>query len=211
VSRRPAREIDLGSLLLLSLAVAVGSFVVRLAYPYGGQGLVDLNEWQWPECVALFALGVLASRRGWLTAVPDRIRRQSFVVAAAAGVGAALCPVLAASFDLDFEDFAGGWRWPALLFPALEGPLTVFGSVWLLAVAQRQLARSYRPGPVLARSAYAAYVLQGVVLIGLAVALRPVPVVAEAKALAVAALGVAGSFGLAWLLLTRFRHLARIL
>jgi hypothetical protein len=48
------------------------------------------------------------------------------------------------------------------------------------------------------------------VLIGLMIALRPLGVPAEIKALAVAGLGVAGSFGLAWLLVTRTR-LGRIL
>jgi hypothetical protein len=211
IARHPAREITTSYLLALSLVVAVASFVVRLAYEYGGPGLLDLNEWQWPECIALFAVGVLASRQGWLTAIPDRLRRQSLVIAALAGLGAALCPVVAAALDLDFEDFGGGWGWPALLFPALEGPLTVFGSVWLLAMAQRHLDRRYRRGPVLARSAYAAYVLQGFVLVGLAVALRWVPVVAEVKALVVGGLGVVLSFGLAWQLLTRIRVLARIL
>jgi hypothetical protein len=211
IAQRPPRSITLGFLLLLSMAVAVASFVIRLAYEYGGPGLVDLNEWQWPECIALFAVGVLASRQGWLTAIPDRLRRQSLLVAALAAVGAAVCPILAAALDLDFDQFAGGWGWPAMLFPALEGPLTVFGSVWLLATAQRHLAGRHRHGPVLARSAYAAYVLQGFVLIGLAVALRPVPLVAEVKALVVAGLGVAGCFGLAWLLLTRVRGVSRVL
>lgn len=65
-------------------------------------------------------------------------------------------------------------------------------------------------GRALARSAYAAYVAQLAVLIGLAVALRGADLPAEIKALAVAGLGVAGSFALAWLLVTRTR-LGRIL
>ena len=55
----------------------------------------------------------------------------------------------------------------------------------------------------MARSAYGAFLLQGVVLIGLMIAMRPIGVPAEIKALAVAGLGVAGSFALAWLLVTR--------
>jgi hypothetical protein len=51
---------------------------------------------------------------------------------------------------------------------------------------------------------------QGVVLIGLALAQRPIDLPAEIKALAVAFAGVAASFGLAWLLVTRTR-LGRIL
>ena len=62
----------------------------------------------------------------------------------------------------------------------------------------------------MARSAYGAFLLQGVVLIALMIALRPVGVPAEVKALAVAGLGVAGSFALAWFLVTRTR-LGRII
>jgi hypothetical protein len=43
------------------------------------------------------------------------------------------------------------------------------------------------------------------------VALRPLPLPAEAKALLVAMAGVAGSFALAWLLVTHVRLLARVL
>jgi hypothetical protein len=92
------------------------------------------------------------------------------------------------------------------LLAAIEGPLAVGASVWLLAVAQQRLARS--PGPfgcAMSRSAYAAFLLQGVVLIALMVALRPLGVAAEIKALVVGGLGVAGSFALAWLLVTRTR------
>jgi hypothetical protein len=48
------------------------------------------------------------------------------------------------------------------------------------------------------------------VLIGLALALRPVDVPAEIKAVTVAGVGVAASFALAWLLVARTR-LGRIL
>jgi hypothetical protein len=48
------------------------------------------------------------------------------------------------------------------------------------------------------------------VLIGVALALRPVDVPAEVKALAVACAGVAVSFAVAWLLVSRTR-LGRIL
>ena len=50
---------------------------------------------------------------------------------------------------------------------------------------------------MISRSSYGAFMLQGVVLIGLAIALRPLPLPAAAKALIVAAGGIAGSFTLA--------------
>jgi hypothetical protein len=66
-------------------------------------------------------------------------------------------------------------------------------------------------GPALARSAFGAFILQTPVLIGLALALRAVDLPAEVKALAVAAGGVAASYVLAHLLITRVPGAARIL
>jgi hypothetical protein len=102
--------------------------------------------------------------------------------------------------------FDPGLHWAPLSMAAIEGPLAVGTSVWLLGLAQQRL--NGHPGPLgraMARSAYAAFLLQGVVLIGLMIALRPIGVPAEVKALAVAGLGVAGSFALAWVLVTRTR------
>jgi hypothetical protein len=48
-------------------------------------------------------------------------------------------------------------------------------------------------------------------LIALAIALRPLPLPAEVKALIVAAGGVTGSFALAWLLVSRVPGVRRIL
>ena len=52
--------------------------------------------------------------------------------------------------------------------------------------------------------------LQGPVLVALALALRPANLPGDAKALLVAVLGIAGSFALAWPLVTRTR-LGRVL
>jgi hypothetical protein len=76
----------------------------------------------------------------------------------------------------------------------------------LLGLAQRRLNRSARRRErALARSACGAFLVQGVVLVGLMIALRPIGARGEIKALTVAGLGVVGSFGLAWLLVTRTR------
>ena len=112
---------------------------------------------------------------------------------------------------IEFVDLLGGWHWEALLFAVLEGLLTVFGSVWLLSVAQRRLERELPHGSELARCSYGAFVVQGVPVLGLAVALRPLPVPAEVKALVVMVGSVVASFALAWLLVTRVRPLAGIL
>ena len=197
-------------LLLVAGAVTATTFLVRLVFPVAGEDFSDLNLWEWPACIALFALGIAASRQGWLVAVPRRLGRQCRLITLAAAAAMTAFGFVAARLGL-FDRLFGGWNWPALLFAALESMLTVFGSVWLLGAAHRHLGRRLPLDPLLARSSYAAFMVQGVVLIGLAVALRPVPVVAEVKALAVAVGGVAGSFALGWLLISRVPGMARVL
>jgi peptidoglycan/LPS O-acetylase OafA/YrhL len=98
----------------------------------------------------------------------------------------------------DGVPFLGGWHWQALLLDLVEATLVVAGSVWLLAWAQRRLASKAVAVRQLARSAYAAYLLQVPVLLGLEIAARSLEWPAVAKAILVATLAVAGSFGLGW-------------
>jgi hypothetical protein len=72
----------------------------------------------------------------------------------------------------------------------------VAGSVWLLGVAQRGPAGTGSRSAAWAWASYAAFALQAPVLLTLAIALRPLPWPAGAKAGLVAVLGVAASFWL---------------
>jgi hypothetical protein len=209
---RGSVQITIRRLLLLAAAVIPATFLIRVVYPLGGDsGFSDLNLWQWPACIALFGLGITAYRNGWLTAVPGQLWRQSRTVALATVGAFVVFAAVVVAFGAAGEQLFGGWHWSALAFVTLESVLTVFGPVWLLGAAQQHLGRRLRWGAALGRSAYGAFVVQGPILIGLAVVLRPLPLPAEVKALIVAAGGVATSFALAWLLVTRVPFIRRII
>ena len=201
----------LRTLLVVASVVAPASFLVRLAYPYGSEsGVTDLNLWEWPACLAVFVLGVGAARHGWAQQVPERIARHSRNVTML-GVLAMTLLLMVVGFLDQVDEMLGGWNWPAAGFAGVDAVLTVFGSLWLLSVAQRRLHRAHRWGPVLSRSAYGAFMVQSVFLLGLAIALRPLGVPAEVKALTVAVGAVVASFAVAWLLITRVPGVSRIL
>jgi hypothetical protein len=209
--RRPASAPDAPlsgrTLVAVAVAVSAGTVLVRLVFPLLGGRIGQSHLWQWPQFVAMSGLGIVAAQRGWLAPVPDRIRRGSGY-AALLGVLAFL--TLAGTIvliDVDPEVwFEERLHWAPMILAAIEGPLAVGFGIWMLGVAQRRLDRRAGPfGRAMMRSAYAAFILQGVVLIGLMIALRSVGLPAEVKALGVAALGVALSFGLAWLLVSRTR------
>jgi hypothetical protein len=193
------------TLVACAAAISIATILVRPVFPAASGQIGQSHLWQWPQLVVMFGLGIVAAQRGWLDPVPDRIRR-GCGLAALGGLAAFLVVAgTMAAFGVDGGVlFDPGLHWAPLSLAAIEGPLAVGTSVWLLGLAQRRLNR--RPGPLVrakARSAYGAFLLQGVVLIGLMIAMRPVGVPAEIKALTVACLGVAGSFGLAWVLVTR--------
>jgi hypothetical protein len=211
-SAAPHRAADGGAplsgrtLVALAAGISVATLVVRLVFLFDSHQVGELQLWQWPQYLAMFGLGIVAAQRGWLNPVPDRIRRRC---GAAALLGLVAFVVLMGAIIAAGLEGDVLWderlHWAPLGLAAIEGPLAVGASVWLLAAAQQHLNRPPgRYGRALARSAFAAFVVQGPVLIGLALALRPLDAPAEIKALTVAA-GVAASFALAWLLVTRTR------
>jgi hypothetical protein len=86
------------------------------------------------------------------------------------------------------DAFFGGWRLPALLAAMTEGVIAVSAPIWVQAFVQRHLNRSGRLRRALARSSYAVFVMQGPVLVALALALRPTDLPGDVKALVVAPL-----------------------
>jgi glucan biosynthesis protein C len=208
---RPPPPPTVRTLVVSALLVAPLSFAVRLVYPYGGEsGPTDLNFWQWPACIAVFVLGTRAAPHGWARSVPDDLVRISRPVTATGVVAMTVLLYVTGSRDA-VDDMLGGWHWAAVAFACIEAALVVFGPVWLLDLARRRLERRLPWGEQLGRSAYGAFMLQTVFLLGLAVALRPAAVPAEVKALVVALGAVTGSFGAAWLLVSRVPGVARIL
>lgn len=193
-------------LVWFAAAIAAGNLIVRLWFPMNSDQFLSAHIWQWPQCLALFVLGVLSAERGWLQPVPSRVRRVGGW-AALAGLATMMTAIATASSS---EPFAGGATWQAALTGTCEGAVAVGGSVWLLGTFERRFDRTGPFARALGRAAFGAYVLQAPVLVGCALMLQSVPVAPEVKFWIVAPLGVAGSFALAWLL-TRLPGVRRIL
>ena len=100
-----------------------------------------------PEPVAVAGMhrgvrpGNRGSRQGWLSAVPGHLHRQCRTATLLAVVAMAVLLVLV-GLGGDIEDMVGGWTWAALGFAVIESVLNLFGSVWLLGLAQRHLTGS---------------------------------------------------------------------
>jgi len=201
-----------GQLWAFVVVLSLSTFLLRMVVPARGTEFGDLHIWQWPQLGAMFGFGVVYASSGLAERVPPRLRRASGVITLATLVAV---PVLALSVGVtnlaaDMSSFLGGWNWQSALLVCVESVLVVFGSIWLLGVAQKRLVEGGKVRDAAIRSSFAAFVLQGPVLIMLAIALRPMPAPAEVKAPLLGVLGVVACFGLGWILISRTK-LGRLL
>jgi fucose 4-O-acetylase-like acetyltransferase len=190
----------------LGVAIAAGTVVVRLWFPIDSIQPFTAHVWQWPQCIGLFVLGLMAAENGWLAPVERRTQRVGGWIALLGAV--ALLAAMATGSSL--EAFSGGLTWQAILTAACEGAIAVGLSMWLLGLFQRRFDHAGPLATALGRAAFGAYVLQAPVLLICALLAHPLPIPPEAKFLIVAPAGIAASFGLAWLL-TRLPGVRRIL
>jgi peptidoglycan/LPS O-acetylase OafA/YrhL len=199
-SQNGAEELGRAQLLRFGAFIVVGSFVVRLVWPFLSDSVLGLNLWEFPQMIALFALGALAAERGWLrNALPDRVWRDCGLAALAGGV---LLLALAGAIGLagDDDPFLGGLHPQALALPAVEAVIAVGMSVWTLEWFRRHWDYAGPFARGLGRASFAAYVVHAPVIVLLSVGLRSAPVAVELKFLVVFALGAAVAFGIGWLL-----------
>jgi len=208
-SSSPGGPLRKHHLFAAGAVIVVGSFAVRLAWPFAAETPLSLNLWEWPQMATMFAFGALATERAWLDPLPDWVRR-ACGRAGIAGVAGLLFVVALVGAAGDQGPFLGGLHAQAVAEPIAEATIAVAMSLLLLGwFAHRcdnhgPLARS------LGRASFAAYVLHPPVVVSLSAAFSSVGVVAEVKFAVVATLGVLASFTVGWLA-TRVGSIPRLL
>ena len=187
-------------LAVAMVLVTLATYLVRMATPLGDE-VWHLAIAQAPGWVIGFSIGILGAERGWFDPIGPRIVR---VARTAGGIAIALSAtvlIVAGVMGADLEVFAGGGSWQSLMVSMLEGVLVVAMPLWLLDAFRRRYNRQGRLARVMSRSAFAAFVLHQLVLVGLVLASREVTWAPEVEYLLVSVLGVIGSFGLGTLAL----------
>jgi glucan biosynthesis protein C len=177
-----------GAIALAALAVGLVTFGVRIWLPVGWTfAPLNFQLPHFPQYMAMFALGVVASRRGWLAGLSDaRGRRWGRVVA----VLLVLAPILFVAGDAldgNTDPFRGGLHWQAVTYAVWEQFLCVGLVISLLVWFRRRFDRQGRWARALSANAYAVYVIHAPVLVFVTIGLREVQAHALLK-LALAAL-----------------------
>lgn len=179
--RRPAPEssADLAAppsavaVFLFTLALAAVTFAFRQVVHIGSTlPVLDLPTPAYlPQYVGLFAVGVVAARRGWFRSIPEWMGWAGLAISAVATVVLFLPALLT---GLKSGAWVGGMHWQAAAYALWDSTLAVGMFLGLLVVFRRW---ANRPGALwneLSRSAFGVYVLHAPLVVGLTVLLSGV-------------------------------------
>ena len=188
--------------LLFALIIGVISYFVRIVFPVGWVlKPLSFQLGHFPQYIAMFILGIVASRSNWLNEADYKTSKRMRTIA--------LCLVLIGfplffvaqrllNFPIDYFNVGGHWQ---SLWYAVWEQLTGFSIVTALICIGKE--RFNKPSVFLnklSRTTFAVYIFHPLVLIALSVGIHDWAIEPGLKFLVVGSLGVIGSFLLGTLL-----------
>lgn len=186
-------------IILFTTVLALASYFVRWLFPVGWiLKPVGFQLGHFAQYVALFALGIIASRGRWLNNVNYQLGK-SFAIMALVMI-VVLFPVLYAVVTISkspIETLNGHGNWQSLMYAFWEQFIGIFFIVALLGIARQRWNNQSAFFKKLSRLTFCVYIFHPLVLISLSVLLKPWAVDPAFKLLVVAPGAVVGSFLLA--------------
>ncbi len=189
-----------GVIALFALLLGIAGFLVRLWRPIGWNfSPLNLQFPFFAQYIALFTIGLIAYRRNWFLSLPETAGRLWLVIAVV--VILLFWPLaLGGGTDKGTEPFTGGWHWQAFAYALWESFLCVSMCIGLIYLFRRNVNRQGKLARFLAPNAYTAYIIHGVVITVIALAVRDVMVYPLLKWALVALVAVPLCFGLSSLI-----------
>jgi glucans biosynthesis protein C len=158
-----------------TIGLALVTYLWRIVVPMDARFLGLPTPAYLPQYAALFTVGLIATRRGWLAGLSRTAGRVAFASAAVAAVALVLVLVSAGAAVL------GRGTWPSLVTATCEQVLAVGIVLGLLVLFRERLDHQGSRHRFLSAHAYTVYVIHPVVLVALGYALSGVQAPAVAK------------------------------
>jgi surface polysaccharide O-acyltransferase-like enzyme len=182
--------------ILFAAGLGVASYIVRIVFPIGWVlKPVGFQLGHFPQYIAMFCAGIMASRNNWLNGLNLKTGR---LFAWLAGfMILVVFPVIyfvKESTHSTIEDLCGQGHWQSLMYACWEQFTGVFIMTALLIIAKYRWAGQSAAGKSMSRAAFGVYIFHPLVLISLSVTALGWPMDPGYKLLIVAPLAVAGSF-----------------
>lgn len=159
---QPSNEVAFpanGTIALFSLLLGVASFLVRIIFPVNESfAPLNLQFANFVQYIALFVVGLIAYRKNWLAALPEKTGKLWLGLSISLILIYPPLGLLATALD-SVDLFLGGWHWQSLVFSCWESFLCVSACIGLIYFFRRYLDRQGPLARELSRSAYAAYLV----------------------------------------------------
>jgi surface polysaccharide O-acyltransferase-like enzyme len=188
-------------IFVFASVVGIMSFLVRIAFPIGWiLKPVGFQLAYFSQYVALFILGLVASKNHWLDEFPFDRGKRFARYAPRLLIFLLVISIIEKVARPPMSWFTGGFHWQQLLYAVWEQLLGFSIIVALLTYGKKLWNKSSPLMGKLSRNAFAVYIFHPLVLIVLSLSLRNWGVDPAIKFLVVAPMGVAGSFLLAFVI-----------
>jgi surface polysaccharide O-acyltransferase-like enzyme len=152
-----------GAIALYALAAGVLTFIVRLAFPVGAfSPVLGMQPGHAIQYVSMFAFGILAYRRDWLSQLPeDKVWQRTTIALILLAPVILMLGVSSGGIGA----FMGGFNWQALVYALLEQFLAVGLIISLLVRFRKHCNQQNDLLRALAANAYTLYIIHPPVLV----------------------------------------------
>jgi peptidoglycan/LPS O-acetylase OafA/YrhL len=183
------------AIALGALALGLATFALRIVAPSGYVlEPVHFQIANFPQYLALFALGIIAYRRGWLATLDAaQVRPWRWAIIPLL-LALPILFVFGGAMDGNVEPMMGGLTWQSLVYAVWEQLMGAAIVLSLLVWFRDRLNGQNRLFRAIGGDTYAVYVCHPAVLVGLAVLLGGIQMDLALKFVLVAPVGVALSF-----------------
>jgi surface polysaccharide O-acyltransferase-like enzyme len=192
-----------GTIVLFAAGVGVISFLVRLFFPVGWVlHPVGFQPGHFSQYIALFILGLIASKNNWLNTISDKTGKQLGKWALRLLLFFLVFFVIQKITHMEGSWWSGGFHWQALLYAVWEQVIGFCIIVGLLSRGRRLWNEPSARISKLSRYTFAVYIFHPLVIISLSLLVSAWSIEPALKLLFVAPLAVTGSFLLASVIVT---------
>lgn len=186
------------NVILFAAGVGAVSFLVRLVFPVGWVlHPVGFQPGHFSQYIALFVLGLVASKNNWISNITDKTGKRLGSFALWILLFFPVFFVIEKTVKMDGSWWSGGLHWQALLYAIWEQVIGFSIIVGLLIGGRMRWNEPSARISKLSRLTFAVYIFHPMVLISLALLVSNINIEPAIKLLVVGPLAVIGSFLLA--------------
>lgn len=154
---------------LFVLALALGSYLVRIIIPLGQFVLGFPTLAYFPQYLSFFILGIVASRHNWFRTLPNSMGLVGFVTALVAFV--LLFPL---AFFSNPPLFLGNGHWQSAVYTLWDSIFAVSMCLGLIVLFRHFFNGESKFGTFLSQHSYTVYIIHSPIIVFLAFALRDI-------------------------------------